>query len=110
MAARIDQATPGCGLAYIDWQQQECGIAAALAGDPLLMDPEGVGTGSTRPASVPTTMQDGVTIRAGRSLIRGKLFRQGRIGPRPCLPVEGSTVDHDNIRPVQSDVRHERRA
>ena len=28
---------PGYGLAYIDWQQQEFGIAAALSGDPLMM-------------------------------------------------------------------------
>jgi len=30
---------PGCGIAYIDWQQQEFGIAAALSGDPLMMEP-----------------------------------------------------------------------
>ena len=29
---------PGCGIAYIDWQQQEFGIAAALSRDPLMMD------------------------------------------------------------------------
>jgi hypothetical protein len=29
---------PGFGLAYIDWQQQEFGIAAALSGDPLMME------------------------------------------------------------------------
>lgn len=29
---------PGHGLAYIDWSSQEVGIAAALSGDPLLMD------------------------------------------------------------------------
>ena len=28
---------PGYGLAYIDWKQQEFGIAAALSGDPLMM-------------------------------------------------------------------------
>jgi DNA polymerase I len=28
---------PGYGLAYIDWEQQEFGIAAALSGDPLMM-------------------------------------------------------------------------
>ena len=28
---------PGYGLAYIDWSQQEFGIAAALSGDPLMM-------------------------------------------------------------------------
>jgi DNA polymerase I-like protein with 3'-5' exonuclease and polymerase domains len=28
---------PGHGIAYIDWQQQEFGIAAALSGDPLMM-------------------------------------------------------------------------
>jgi hypothetical protein len=28
----------GCGIAYIDWQQQEFGIAAALSRDPLMMD------------------------------------------------------------------------
>ena len=28
---------PGCGIAYIDWAQQEFGIAAALSGDPLMM-------------------------------------------------------------------------
>jgi len=27
-----------CGVAYIDWQQQEFGIAAALSGDPLMME------------------------------------------------------------------------
>jgi DNA polymerase I-like protein with 3'-5' exonuclease and polymerase domains len=30
------QPPPGYGLAYIDWQQQEFGIAAALSGDPLM--------------------------------------------------------------------------
>jgi hypothetical protein len=30
--------TLGRGLAYIDWSAQEIGIAAALSGDPLLMD------------------------------------------------------------------------
>jgi DNA polymerase I len=29
---------PGYGIAYIDWQQQEFGIAAALSRDPLMMD------------------------------------------------------------------------
>lgn len=29
---------PGYGLAYIDWAQQEFGIAAALSGDPLMME------------------------------------------------------------------------
>jgi hypothetical protein len=29
---------PGHGNAYIDWQQQEFGIAAALSGDPLMLD------------------------------------------------------------------------
>ena len=32
------QPPPGHGLAYIDWAQQEFGIAAALSGDPLMMD------------------------------------------------------------------------
>jgi DNA polymerase-1 len=31
------QPPPGCGIAYIDWQQQEFGIAAALSGDPLML-------------------------------------------------------------------------
>jgi DNA polymerase family A len=31
------QPPPGHGLAYIDWQQQEFGIAAALSGDGLMM-------------------------------------------------------------------------
>src|SRR2546430_17493578 len=31
------QPPPGYGIAYIDWQQQEFGIAAALSGDPLMM-------------------------------------------------------------------------
>jgi hypothetical protein len=30
--------SPGHGIAYIDWAQQEFGIAAALSGDPLMMD------------------------------------------------------------------------
>jgi DNA polymerase-1 len=29
---------PGYGIAYVDWQQQEFGIAAALSRDPLMMD------------------------------------------------------------------------
>jgi DNA polymerase I len=32
------QPPPRYGIAYIDWQQQEFGIAAALSGDPLMMD------------------------------------------------------------------------
>jgi hypothetical protein len=32
------QPPPGCGTAYIDWAQQEFGIAAALSRDPLMMD------------------------------------------------------------------------
>jgi DNA polymerase I len=32
------QPPPGHGIAYIDWQQQEFGIAAALSGDPLMME------------------------------------------------------------------------
>jgi len=28
----------GCGLAYVDWAQQEFGIAAALSGDPLMLE------------------------------------------------------------------------
>jgi DNA polymerase I len=28
---------PGCGLAYIDWSQQEYGIGAALSGDPMML-------------------------------------------------------------------------
>src|SRR4029078_4664047 len=29
---------PGYGIAYIDWQQQEFGIAAALSRDPRMME------------------------------------------------------------------------
>jgi DNA polymerase I len=29
---------PGMGLAYVDWEQQEFGIAAALSGDPQMLD------------------------------------------------------------------------
>jgi DNA polymerase I len=29
---------PGLGLAYLDWSQQEFGIAAALSGDPLMLE------------------------------------------------------------------------
>jgi DNA polymerase I len=32
------QPPSGCGIAYIDWAQQEFGIAAALSGDPLMME------------------------------------------------------------------------
>ena len=32
------QPQPGWGLAYVDWSQQEFGIAAALSGDPAMMD------------------------------------------------------------------------
>jgi DNA polymerase I-like protein with 3'-5' exonuclease and polymerase domains len=32
------QPPAGYGVAYIDWQQQEFGIAAALSGDPLMME------------------------------------------------------------------------
>ncbi len=32
------QAPPGRGLAYIDWSQQEFGIAAALSGDAAMLD------------------------------------------------------------------------
>jgi DNA polymerase I len=32
------QPPPGYGIAYIDWQQQEFGIAAALSRDPLMME------------------------------------------------------------------------
>ena len=32
------QPPPGCGIAYIDWAQQEFGIAAALSRDPLMME------------------------------------------------------------------------
>jgi DNA polymerase-1 len=32
------QPPPGYGIAYIDWGQQEFGIAAALSGDPLMME------------------------------------------------------------------------
>jgi hypothetical protein len=31
------QPPPGHGIAYVDWAQQEFGIAAALSGDPLMM-------------------------------------------------------------------------
>jgi hypothetical protein len=34
---------PGHGIAYIDWQQQEFGIAAALSGDPLMKAAYGSG-------------------------------------------------------------------
>jgi DNA polymerase I len=30
------QPPPGCGVAYVDWSQQEFGIAAALSGDPAM--------------------------------------------------------------------------
>jgi DNA polymerase-1 len=32
------QPPPGYGVAYIDWSQQEFGIAAALSGDPVMME------------------------------------------------------------------------
>jgi hypothetical protein len=32
------QPRPGCGIAYIDWAQQEFGIAAALSGDPKMLE------------------------------------------------------------------------
>jgi DNA polymerase I len=37
------QPPPGYGIAYIDWQQQEFGIAAALSGDPLMLAAYGSG-------------------------------------------------------------------
>jgi hypothetical protein len=35
---RLIRPPPGHGIAYIDWAQQEFGIAAALSGDPLMME------------------------------------------------------------------------
>jgi len=32
------QPRPGCGLAYVDWSQQEFGIAAALSSDPAMLE------------------------------------------------------------------------
>ncbi|MHB8969721.1 MAG: DNA polymerase [Pirellulaceae bacterium] len=32
------QPAPGCAVAYVDWSQQEFGIAAALSGDQAMMD------------------------------------------------------------------------
>src|SRR5215469_12462371 len=32
------QPVPGYGIAYIDWAQQEFGIAAALSSDPKMME------------------------------------------------------------------------
>ncbi len=32
------QARPGHGIAYVDWSQQEFGVAAALSGDPLMQE------------------------------------------------------------------------
>ena len=32
------QPRPGHGIAYVDWSQQEFGIAAALSGDPLMLE------------------------------------------------------------------------
>ncbi|MGB5832079.1 MAG: DNA polymerase [Thiohalocapsa sp.] len=32
------QARPGHGIAYVDWSQQEFGVAAALSGDPLMRE------------------------------------------------------------------------
>jgi DNA polymerase-1 len=32
------QPKPGYGVAYVDWSQQEFGIAAALSGDPAMLD------------------------------------------------------------------------
>jgi len=32
------QPRPGCGLAYVDWSQQEFGIAAYLSGDPAMIE------------------------------------------------------------------------
>ncbi len=32
----VIQAPPGAGVAYLDWEQQEIGIAAVLSGDPAL--------------------------------------------------------------------------
>jgi len=32
------QPEPGCALAYLDWSSQEFGIAAALSGDPCMME------------------------------------------------------------------------
>jgi len=36
LAARAHPAAPGHGIAYVDWCQQEFGIAAALSGDALM--------------------------------------------------------------------------
>ena len=38
LASRLDPTATGHGVAYIDWAQQEFGIAAALSGDPLMLD------------------------------------------------------------------------
>jgi DNA polymerase-1 len=35
---QLIQPTPGNALAYLDWKQQEFGIAAALSGDTVMMD------------------------------------------------------------------------
>ncbi len=34
---------PGCAVAYIDWSQQELGIAAAMSGDPAMIEAYGSG-------------------------------------------------------------------
>jgi DNA polymerase I-like protein with 3'-5' exonuclease and polymerase domains len=38
VASWTDPAATGYGIAYIDWAQQEFGIAAALSGDPLMKE------------------------------------------------------------------------
>jgi DNA polymerase-1 len=35
---RLIKPAPGMALAYIDWSSQEVAIAAALSGDPFLID------------------------------------------------------------------------
>ena len=42
LAASLIKPEPGYGIAYIDWNQQEFGIAARLSGDLIMQEPYGL--------------------------------------------------------------------
>ena len=77
------QPPPGYGIAYIDWAQQEFGIAAALSRDPLMMDCVPLGR------SLPGVRQAGGSSAAGCN----KDYAQGDPRPVQVNGVGGSIRD-----------------
>ena len=115
---------PGRAVAYVDWSQQELGIAAALSGDPRMLEAyrsgdfyltfakmAGRGARRTRPSR--PTARSATSSRRWRSACCTGCRRDGlarKLGVPPCRGRELLRLHRRDLPPVLGVVRRDRGA